>query len=71
VYEQLEADGLRSAHEDRGQGYAVTWPNGARWIPPIRIDQAFVSPEVECISIREGRGAGSDHKPLILDLRVH
>lgn len=71
VYEQLEADGLRSAHEDRGRGYAVTWPNGENWIPPIRIDQAFVSPDVECISIREGQGAGSDHKPLILDLRVH
>ena len=71
VYEQLEADGLRSAHEDRGRGYAVSWPNGARWIPPIRIDQAFVSPDVECVSIREGRGTGSDHKPLILDLRVH
>jgi endonuclease/exonuclease/phosphatase (EEP) superfamily protein YafD len=71
VVEQLEADGFRSAHEDRGRGYAVTWPNGANWLPPIRIDQAFVSPDLECISIREGLGAGSDHKPLVLDLRVY
>jgi endonuclease/exonuclease/phosphatase (EEP) superfamily protein YafD len=71
VYEQLEADGLRSAHEDRGRGYATTWPNRQQPIPPIRIDQAFLSPEVECVSIEEGDGPGSDHKPLILDIRVH
>jgi len=71
VYEQLEADGLRSAHEDRGRGYATTWPNGRQPLPPIRIDQAFLSPEVECVSIEEGVGPGSDHKPLIVDLRVH
>ncbi|MEX2092952.1 MAG: endonuclease/exonuclease/phosphatase family protein [Pirellulales bacterium] len=71
VFEQLKADGMRSAHEDRGRGYATTWPNGLHWIPPIRIDQAFLSPEVECVSIAEGIGPGSDHKPLILDIRVH
>ena len=71
VYEQLTADGLRSAHEDRGRGYVTTWPNGKQPIPPIRIDQAFLSPEVECVLIAEGVGPGSDHKPLILDIRVH
>ncbi len=71
VYELLKADGMRSAHEDRGRGYVTTWPNGKLPIPPIRIDQAFLSPEVECISIAEGAGPGSDHKPLILDLRMH
>ena len=71
VYEQLEDEGLRSAHEDRGRGYATTWPNGYHWIPPIRIDQAFLSPEVECTSIVEGDWTLSDHKPLILDIRVH
>ena len=71
VYQQLESDGLRSAHEDRGRGYVTTWPNGAQPLPPIRIDQAFLSPQVECLSIREGIGPGSDHKPLILQLRVY
>lgn len=70
VYQRLKADGLRSAHEDRGRGYAVTWPNGHYPIPPIRIDQVFLSPEVECESIRAGVGPGSDHKPLILELRL-
>jgi endonuclease/exonuclease/phosphatase (EEP) superfamily protein YafD len=71
VYEQLESDGLRSAHEDRGLGYVTTWPNRQQPVPPIRIDQAFLSPEVECLSIEEGAGSGSDHKSLILELRVH
>ena len=39
-------------------------------LPPIRIDQVFLSPEVECISIREGIGRGSDHKPLVVDVRI-
>jgi endonuclease/exonuclease/phosphatase (EEP) superfamily protein YafD len=70
VYKQLEEGGLRSAHEDRGRGYATTWPNGHRPVPPIRIDQAFLSPSVECLEIAEGQGAGSDHKPLILRVAV-
>jgi endonuclease/exonuclease/phosphatase (EEP) superfamily protein YafD len=70
VYEQLKESGLRSAHDDRGRGYATTWPNGTLPIPPIRIDQAFLSPDVECLGIREGQGDGSDHKPLILDVRL-
>jgi endonuclease/exonuclease/phosphatase (EEP) superfamily protein YafD len=70
VYEELMSGRLRSAHEDRGRGYATTWPNGQFWLPPIRIDQALLSPEVQCVGIAEGRGKGSDHKPLILDVRV-
>ena len=70
VYQQLTANHFRSAHEDRGRGYATTWPNGQYPLPPIRIDQALLSPEVECLSIREGEGRGSDHKPLILDVQL-
>jgi endonuclease/exonuclease/phosphatase (EEP) superfamily protein YafD len=70
VYRDLIAGRLRSAHEDRGRGYATTWPNGRYWLPPIRIDQAFVSLDVECLNIAEGIGRGSDHKPLILDVAL-
>jgi endonuclease/exonuclease/phosphatase (EEP) superfamily protein YafD len=70
VYKQLKAGGLRSAHEVRGRGYATTWPNG-RWpVPPVRIDQAFLSADLECMGIAEGQGIGSDHKPLIVDVAV-
>ena len=70
VYRDLTEGGLRSAHRDRGRGYATTWPNGEFLMPPIRIDHALLSPGVECLAIAEGRGRGSDHKPLILDIRL-
>jgi endonuclease/exonuclease/phosphatase (EEP) superfamily protein YafD len=70
VYRSLIDMGLRSGHADRGRGYATTWPNGDNPLPPIRVDQAMLSPEVECLNITEGLGRGSDHKPLILDIRV-
>jgi endonuclease/exonuclease/phosphatase (EEP) superfamily protein YafD len=70
VYQQMTSGRLRSAHVDRGRGYATTWPNGKFLAPPIRIDQAFLSPEVECLEIVEGEGKGSDHRPLVLDVRV-
>ena len=70
VYKRLTESGLRSAHDDRGRGYATTWPNGQNLCPPIRIDHALVSPEIDVKSIREGRGRGSDHKPLMLDVSI-
>lgn len=70
VCKKLKNAGLRSAHEDRGRGYATTWPNGQLLVPPIRIDQAFLSPHLGCTRIVEGRGIGSDHKPLILDVHL-
>jgi endonuclease/exonuclease/phosphatase (EEP) superfamily protein YafD len=70
VYWRLKQMGLRSAHEDRGRGYATTWPNDFGGVSLIRIDQAFLSPEVECERIVEGRGKGSDHRPLLVDLRL-
>lgn len=70
IYHDLQQGGLRSAHEDRGRGLANTWPQWDFLFPLIRIDQAFLSPEVECISIREGDAPGSDHRSLIIDLSV-
>ena len=70
VYQRLKAAGLRSAHDVRGRGYATTWPNDQNFPSLIRIDQAFLSPAVECERIVEGRGRGSDHKPLVVDVRI-
>jgi endonuclease/exonuclease/phosphatase (EEP) superfamily protein YafD len=70
VYQQLLASGLRSAHVDRGRGFATTWPNGRLPLPPIRIDHALLSPEVACVRIEEGIGQGTDHEPLVLDVRL-
>jgi endonuclease/exonuclease/phosphatase (EEP) superfamily protein YafD len=62
--------GLRDAHDDRGRGLATTWPNGTQLVPPLRLDHVLLGSKVACLSVHEGRGRGSDHRPLLLDLAV-
>jgi endonuclease/exonuclease/phosphatase (EEP) superfamily protein YafD len=68
-YRELKRAGFISAHEERGRGNATTWPKG-RKLPPIRIDQVFHSTGIVCLSIREGHGEGSDHRPVIAELAI-
>lgn len=70
IYQELTRVRYRSAHQDRGRGFATSWPNGYFWLPPIRIDQVLLSPDVECVDLRAGEGRGSDHKPQIIDIRI-
>jgi endonuclease/exonuclease/phosphatase (EEP) superfamily protein YafD len=60
--------GLVSAHAERGRGLATTWPNGERLSPPVRIDHVLVDPTLVVVDVRELEGAGSDHKPVLVDL---
>lgn len=69
-YRELKKAGFVSAHDERGRGNATTWPQGELLLPMIRIDQVFHSAGVVCLSIREGRGEGSDHRPLIAELAI-
>lgn len=69
-YERLEDTGMRSCHDDLGQERNTTWPNGVYPLPPIRLDNVFVSSDVACVSLREGRGAGSDHEPVIVEVAL-
>jgi endonuclease/exonuclease/phosphatase (EEP) superfamily protein YafD len=62
---------LRGGHEDRGRGYATTWPDADFWLPPIRIDHVLISPNIECRAIAEAENPGSDHRSLVVDLRIH
>jgi endonuclease/exonuclease/phosphatase (EEP) superfamily protein YafD len=62
--------GLDSVHERRGRGLAVTWPNGAHLLPPIRLDHVFVDDALVVLDVRELEGAGSDHKPVVTDLAL-
>ena len=69
-YQTLTSGRLRGAHEDRGRGFANTWPNGLWPLPPLRLDHLLLSPEVACRTIREGEGRGSDHRPLVAQLAL-
>ena len=70
AYGALRDAGLRGAHELAGRGLATTWPNGRRSIPPMRLDHVLVSVGIEALAVREGVGAGSDHRPVIAELAV-
>jgi endonuclease/exonuclease/phosphatase (EEP) superfamily protein YafD len=62
--------GYRSAHEERGRPFATTWPNGEHHIPPIRVDHVLHTRGIVALSVHEGHGTGSDHRPVIADLAV-
>ena len=70
----LRALGFVDAHDAAGFGIGNTWPvNGLmRYlpVPGLRLDHVYVNDRIVPLRIRTGRGAGSDHRPLLADLRV-
>jgi endonuclease/exonuclease/phosphatase (EEP) superfamily protein YafD len=69
-YEQIRGLGLREAHEAVGRWLATTWPNGQHHLPPLRLDHVFVDPPLVPLRATEGRGTGSDHRPIVVDLAI-
>lgn len=70
-FRHLLAGGLRDAHVEAGRGLATTWPRGGRPFPALfRVDHVLVTAGLAVEAAREGRGPGSDHRPVIADLVV-
>ena len=69
-FHQLLDLGLRDAHESVGRPLATTWPNGRHLVPPLALDHLFADPPLVALHVREGRGEGSDHRPIVVDLAV-
>jgi endonuclease/exonuclease/phosphatase (EEP) superfamily protein YafD len=70
-YRLLREARLVNAHERAGRGLATTWPNLPWPFPPMRLDHVFVTGrDVEVASVREGRGEGSDHRPVFVELSI-
>lgn len=63
----LERGRLRDAAA--GRGWQPTWPSPLPWLG-LRIDHALVSPQIAVNSYARGRVQGSDHRPIVVDLRV-
>ena len=63
----LAAAGLRNAAE--GKGYIPTWPT---WFWPARIpiDHVLLKGPIAVTTVRRGPTVGSDHFPIIADLRL-
>lgn len=51
-----------------GDGFGFTWPNGLFALPPARLDHLYLSRDLTVTSIDVGRGVGSDHRPLFLEI---
>jgi endonuclease/exonuclease/phosphatase (EEP) superfamily protein YafD len=69
-HRQLLDLGLRDAHEVVGRPFATTWPNGRGLLPPLRLDYVFAERTIVPLDAREGRGQGSDHRPIVVDLAL-
>jgi endonuclease/exonuclease/phosphatase (EEP) superfamily protein YafD len=63
----VAAGGLRNAIQ--GHGYVATWPTWF-WPALIPIDHVLVKGPLAATPLRRGPGIGSDHYPLIADLRL-
>lgn len=73
----VHSTGLKNTR--RGFGLLPTWPTRGTYhrIPEIvtpflsiPIDHCLISPELQVTDIRTGPDTGSDHRPLIIDLRI-
>ncbi len=59
--------GLTTCHDLAGWGRGTTWPVDGlgRYLPGLRIDHIYLSPELTCVAYRTGVGEGSDHRPVL------
>jgi endonuclease/exonuclease/phosphatase (EEP) superfamily protein YafD len=62
--------GFRDAHAQAGNALAGTWPASRLWPIRVAIDHVLVGKGVGVVGTRQGRPAGSDHVPVVVDLRV-
>lgn len=58
--------GYLDAHAVAGSGRGATWPVNSifRYLPGLRLDHVYLSPQWQCHACRTGVGRGSDHRPL-------
>jgi endonuclease/exonuclease/phosphatase family metal-dependent hydrolase len=69
-YRRLLAAGLRDAHAEVGRASASTWPMRAFPLPPMRLDHVLVGDGIGVAAVWELPANGSDHAPVVADLRV-
>ena len=69
VFRRLLDTGLTDAAAAGGRPFQMTWPRDRRLLPPFaRLDHVLTTPSLAVIALRPGKGAGSDHTPLIADI---
>lgn len=70
-FRRLLRAGLGDAALLAGRGWQMTWPTHRRALPPLfGLDHILVRSNVRVANYRLGRGVGSDHRPVVVDLIV-
>lgn len=67
IHQALRASGYRDAWTECGTGEGMTFPVAA---PDRRIDYVYLSGEVRCLAARVLPADASDHRPLLVRLRL-
>jgi endonuclease/exonuclease/phosphatase family metal-dependent hydrolase len=67
VHDKLRAAGFRDTWPECGTGDAMTFPAGA---PDRRIDYLYLTGQARCAEARVLPGDASDHRPLLVRLRL-
>lgn len=67
---RLDASQLTDVFDEVGSGLGATWPAGRFRLPLLRLDRVYVSADIEAVAVRTGRALGSDHLPVITELRL-
>jgi endonuclease/exonuclease/phosphatase (EEP) superfamily protein YafD len=62
--------GIVDAHQSLGDGLSSSWPKVGPLPRLLRLDHVLVTPELVVTRVRNGRGAGSDHAPVIADIAL-
>ncbi len=70
-FRSLFGRGWTDVHERKGCGFDATWPVDHELpFAVMRLDHALVTDHFEVLDVRFGEPAGSDHKPLVTDVRL-
>lgn len=72
-FRDLLGQGWTDAHEPKGCGFDATWPTGPNWrlpLPVYRLDHVLVTDDFEVLDLRLADPGGSDHIPVVAELRL-
>ncbi len=71
AFRSVLATGMRDAHRAAGRTRVSTWPTGSVLPALLHLDHVLVSPELAVTGVSEHAVAGTDHRAVVAELRLH
>ncbi len=72
-FREVLGQGWTDVHEPKGCGFDATWPTGSHSplpFPVYRLDHVLVTEHFEVLEVRLADPGGSDHVPVVAELRL-